>query len=110
LGYFVAFSSDGQLLALAQDRNRIELRNAATLQHLASLEMRGSATLSGLSLSPDGAWLAAAADFNSVIALWDLRRLREELAALHLDWEMAPYPPPGPAEPLRVEVIPARPP
>jgi serine/threonine protein kinase/WD40 repeat protein len=81
----VAFTRDGRLLALVHDRNRIHLRDAGTLLHLATLEIPGPAILTGLSLSPDGTRLAANTNYN-VIALWDLRRLRQELAALGLDW------------------------
>jgi serine/threonine protein kinase/WD40 repeat protein len=105
----VAFTREGELLALAQGRNRIGLHDAATLRHLATLETSGPASLSGLSLSPDGTRLAATTDHN-LIALWNLRRLRQELAALDLDWEMPPYPPAGrdtePGEALRVEILP----
>jgi serine/threonine protein kinase/WD40 repeat protein len=105
---YVAFSGDGRLLALGQGFNRIELREAGTLRHLATLELPGQAILRGLSLSPDGTRLAAAINWK-LIALWDLRRLRQELAALDLDWEMPPYPPaehtaePVPA--LTVEIL-----
>jgi WD40 repeat protein len=92
----VAFARDGGLLALVDGRNRIGLHDAVTLRHLATLETpAGPASLTGLSLSPDGTRLAAATDYG-VIALWDLHRLRHELAALDLDWEMPPYPPAGP--------------
>jgi WD40 repeat protein len=90
----VAFTRDGRLLALVDGRNRIRLYGAAALplRPLATLETpEGPANLTGLSLSPDGTRLAATTDYN-VIALWDLRRLRQELAALDLDWEMPPYP------------------
>jgi WD40 repeat protein len=105
----VAFTRDGKLLALVQGRNRIELRDATTLppRHLATLEIPGPAGVWGLGLSPDGTRLAATTDYN-VIALWDLRRLRQELAALGLDWEMAAYQraeDEKPAEPLSVEVL-----
>jgi serine/threonine protein kinase/WD40 repeat protein len=107
---YVAFTRDGTLLALAQGRNCIDLHNAATLRHLARLEISGPATVTGLSLSPDGTRLAATTDCN-VIALWDLRRLRQALAALDLDWDLASYSPAvpnaSPAQLLTVEVIPA---
>jgi hypothetical protein len=91
----------------------MDLYDTATLQHLATLETpAGPASLTGLSLSPDGTWLAATTDYN-VLALRDLRRLRQQLAALGLDWEMPPYPPPepdaSPGQPLRIEFIPAAP-
>jgi serine/threonine protein kinase/WD40 repeat protein len=82
----VAFTRDGGLLALVEGRNRIRLHEAATLRQLATLETPGGrASLTGLALSPDGTRLAATTDCN-VIALWDLHRLRQELAALDLDW------------------------
>jgi hypothetical protein len=40
-----------------------------------------------------------------VIALWDLRRLRQELATLGLDWEVAPYPPARHTEPVRALTV-----
>jgi WD40 repeat protein len=103
-----AFTPDGRLLAVVQGRNRVHLHDAATLRHLATLETpAGPASLTGLSLSPDGTRLAAATDYN-VVALWDLRRLRQELAALDLDWAMPPYPPAEqgaePVQPLTVEI------
>jgi hypothetical protein len=45
-------------------------------------------------LSPDGTHVAAGRDH--IIHLWDLRRIREHLAARGLDWDAPPYPPPGP--------------
>jgi hypothetical protein len=103
----IAFARDGGLLALAQGRNRIGLHDAATLRHLATLEIPGPTSLSGLSLSPDGTRLAATTEYH-VVALWDLRRLRQELAALDLDWELPPYPAAGhaaePVHALTVEI------
>jgi WD40 repeat protein len=106
----VAFTRDGRLLAVVEGRNRIHLRDAATLRLLATLETPGGrASLTGLSLSPDGTLLAATTDYN-VVALWDLHRLRQELAAMDLDWELPPYPSAGqavgPRQPLNVEVLP----
>jgi serine/threonine protein kinase/WD40 repeat protein len=106
----VAFARDAGLLALAQDRNHIHLHDAVTLRQLARLQVPGPVDLTGLSLSPDGTRLAAATQ-QDVVVLWDLRRLRQELAALDLDWEMPPYPPAKPvaeaAWVLTVEVLPA---
>jgi WD40 repeat protein len=106
----VAFTRDGGLLAVVQGRNRIELHDTTNLppRHLATLEIPGPAGVWGLSLSPDGTRLAAITDYN-VIALWDLRRLRQDLTALALDWQTTSGPPPGhdekPAEALTVEVL-----
>ena len=79
------------MLALGQNRNRVQLHDAATFQRLATLEMPGPASLTGVSLSPDGTRLALTTEYN-ILVLWNLRRLREELAARDLDWEMPPFP------------------
>jgi serine/threonine protein kinase/WD40 repeat protein len=105
----VTFTPDGRLLAVVDGRKRVQLYDVAGLppRRLATLEIPGSANVSGLSLSPDGARLAANTE-QHVIALWDLRRLRQELAALDLDWETPPYPPAEaagePVQPLTVEI------
>jgi WD40 repeat protein len=86
-----AFAVDSRLLAVAHARDQILLCDAATGQHLATLETPGRKDLTGLTLSPDGSRLAMATT-DDVLGLWDLRRLREQLAALGLDWETPPYP------------------
>jgi hypothetical protein len=105
----VAFTRDGRVLALSQGRNRIDLHEAATLRHLATLEAPGTAHLTGLALSPDGTRLAAATTYNMIV-LWDLRRLRQELTPLGLDWDLPPYPSDEhaaePLQALTVKVLP----
>jgi serine/threonine protein kinase/WD40 repeat protein len=105
---YVAFAGDGRLLALAHARNLIHLYDTATWQQLVTLETPGLKDLTGLALSPDGSRLAMAT-VDGVLGLWDLRWLRQDLAALGLDWDLPAYPPPGPdasrGQPLRVEVI-----
>lgn len=42
-----------------------------------------------------------------MVRVWDLRVIRKRLAAMNLDWDLPPYPPPtsvGPARPLKVEI------
>ncbi len=107
---YVAFASDGRLLALAHARHLVQLWDAATWQQLATLETPGQKDLVGLALSPDGSRLALVT-VDEALSLWDLRRLRQELAALGLDWEMPPYPPEPDDDqavaPLQVEILPA---
>jgi WD40 repeat protein len=106
----VAFAGDSRLLALADGRNVIHLYDATTWQHLASLETPGQKDVTGLALSPDGSHLAVATA-DGALGLWDLRRLRDLLAALGLDWDLPPYPFAGrespPVEPMQVEILPA---
>jgi hypothetical protein len=46
---------------------------------------------------------------DGVLGLWDLRRLRERLAALGLDWDLPAYPSSGreapPVEAMQVEIL-----
>lgn len=56
--------------------------------------------------TPDGTRIVTAD--SAGIAVWDLRSLRRELAALGLDWDAPPFPEPpasAPTRPLRVEVV-----
>jgi len=79
------------------------------LRRLATFETPdGPIHLMTLGLSADGTLLAATTD-HSLIAIWNLRQLRQELAALDLDWEMPPYPTgkqdAGPSANLTMEVL-----
>jgi hypothetical protein len=41
------------------------------------------------------------------VQLWDLRHIRAQLADMHLDWDLPPYPPEAPAKsPLKAVVVP----
>jgi hypothetical protein len=62
-------------------------------------------------IGPDGTQLAALLWDHHLVA-WDLRRIRQELAGMNLDWEGPPFAPatqPGPSEPLRVTLNPFSP-
>jgi WD40 repeat protein len=88
-----AFSPDGRVMARTSGGNRIQLLETATEKPLATLEPPGSITWVGRSsFSPDGTRLAAMQG-DQQVQLWDLRLLRQELAEMHLDWDMPPYPP-----------------
>jgi WD40 repeat protein len=80
-------------MARTSGGNRIQLLETATEKPLATLEPPGSITWVGRSsFSPDGTRLAAMQG-DQQVQLWDLRLLRQELAEMHLDWDMPPYPP-----------------
>jgi WD40 repeat protein len=101
----LAFSRDGQLMALASSRWLVQLREVSTGNELASLEYPDTATISWLAFSPSGTQLAVATDG---VYLWDLRRLRQELAALNLDWDQPPFSLPNAtssANPGRVKIL-----
>ncbi len=85
-----AFSPDGQLVALCVSPQRILLAEAATgrtIAHLPSLQ-----PLSALSLafSPDGTKLIGSTHKKTAL-LWELRRIREELRGMDLDWDQPPF-------------------
>jgi serine/threonine protein kinase/WD40 repeat protein len=85
----MAFSPDGRLLALAANGRDIQLLNPANGAELATLTAPDAHRLEQIAFSGDGTRLAASID-GRAIQLWDLRRLREELAALGLDWPDTP--------------------
>jgi WD40 repeat protein len=102
----LAFSPDGEVVAVAHSRSRVQLIESATGAELANLEPPYPGEVSGLCFSPDGSVLAVGTS-NHFLRLWDLRRIRERLARMGLDWHLPPYPPAGrleSSEPLRIHV------
>jgi WD40 repeat protein len=84
------YSPDGRILALTRNGFLIQLLDADTYEELATLESTQLLTLGQLAFSPDGTRLAAACMANTVL-IWDLRLIRETLAAMNLDWPQPPY-------------------
>ncbi|HZU35957.1 MAG TPA: protein kinase, partial [Gemmataceae bacterium] len=93
-----AFTQDGRILAISASARLVRLVDIDTGLELVSLEAPDARHISSLSFSPDDTQLAVGC--NGQIQVWDLRYLRDELAALGLDWEAPPYPPPGSIAPL----------
>jgi tetratricopeptide (TPR) repeat protein len=90
--YSVAFSRDGQLLAILPTPQEVRLLDPNTGLELATLTAPDRHMILGLCFSPDGCQLAAGTQ-HSLVQLWDLRTIRARLAALGLDWDRPPYPP-----------------
>ena len=86
------FSPDGRVMARTAEGGSIQLLETSTAKPLATLEAPGSFGGAKFQFSPDGSLLAAR-DGDQQLRLWDLRLIRQELAELHLDWDMPPYPP-----------------
>jgi len=78
----MAFSADGLLLALLRGRNsEVRLISVPDGRGLATLE-----TGPPLCFSRDGSQLATAGEDLRSVFVWDLRLIRQQLAALKLDW------------------------
>ncbi len=91
----MAFSANGQLLALAHTRSVIRLLRADTFEMLANLESPNTQMIYDFQFSPDSARLAVLRS-GDVTEIWDLHQLRRELASIspQLDWDL---PPPTPS-------------
>jgi WD40 repeat protein len=89
---FTAFSPNGRVMARTMEGYNIQLLETSTEKPLATLEAQASSGVSTFQFSPDGSHLAAQ-QRDRQVQLWDLRLIRQELAELHLDWDMPPYPP-----------------
>ena len=88
------------------DGHVIQLLETATEKPLMTLEVPGFGRVAKFKFSPDGCMLAAT-QYDQQVQLWDLRLIRQELARMHLDWDMPPYPPASNTEatgPVTLEV------
>jgi len=88
----MAFTSDGHTLALAFSRYQVKLVETRTGRASATLETPPLEEAAELAFSPDDTRLAVASGKEGV-RVWDLRRIREQLAELGLDWNAPPLPP-----------------
>jgi tetratricopeptide (TPR) repeat protein/WD40 repeat protein len=89
----MAFTRDGRMLAITHSQQVIKLIDPATGKEFVTLEAPEPLPIYQLCFSPDGSHLAAWGGAG-VTQLWDLRRIRQQLQAIGLDW---PDPPPAPA-------------
>jgi serine/threonine protein kinase/WD40 repeat protein len=101
-----AFSLDGKVLAVAVSLTAVRLWDADTWRPLARVQGPDADLIRQVAFTPDGTRLLVWGP-GGTIRVWDLRRVREQLAEAGLDWDQPAYPPappPGDAKPLRVEV------
>lgn len=100
----MAVSADGAILAASLGAGSVTLLAASTGLPLAELPAPDDLEITSLAFSPRGETLAAGLA-GPLVHLWDLRRLRHELAAMNLDWPAPPLPPaPVPAEKPQISV------
>ena len=83
----MAFSPDSQMLAISCGRTIVRLLEAKTARTLAEFEAPLLSQVLGITFSPDGGKLLAS-DGLGQIHVWDLRLIRQRLAAMQLDWDL----------------------
>jgi serine/threonine protein kinase/WD40 repeat protein/tetratricopeptide (TPR) repeat protein len=84
-----AFTGDGRLMAACID-GKVSLADAATGRELTRLSTVQPVAPTPLSFCPDGTKLVVSSDRNTA-HVWDLRRVRGQLAPMGLDWDAPPY-------------------
>ncbi len=102
-----AFAPDGALLAITHSLRAVKLIDLDSSREVATLETPNCEMLAGVCFSPDGALLAVGDERHSV-HVWDLRRIRTQLAAMSLDWNRPSYEPaaePIPANSLIFHIV-----
>jgi serine/threonine protein kinase/WD40 repeat protein/tetratricopeptide (TPR) repeat protein len=87
-----AFTDDGRMMALAIAPDQVLLADPANGRELARLTTLQSVNPTPLAFSPDGTKLVAGTNQKTAL-LWDLRRIREQLVPMGLDWDAPPFPP-----------------
>jgi eukaryotic-like serine/threonine-protein kinase len=106
------FSPDNRLAAFGREDGSIQLVLSETDQEIARLPSPEVGRISASGFSPDGSLLLASGEETGALYVFDLRRIRMQLAELGLDWDLPPFPPARPEEtnptlalPLRVKLI-----
>jgi WD40 repeat protein len=88
------YSADGRILASVAGGGEpcaVQLLDGHTLEELATLTPPETYTTTDLAFSPDGALLAQITNHAGVVHVWDLRRIRERLGTMGLDWDLPPF-------------------
>ncbi len=100
-----AFSADGRLLALGDQKGVVRLVLPETGAEIARLTISEPTRLRPLSFAPDGTQLVAIGFETLAVYVFDLRAIRRELRDLDLDWDAPPLPPARPAAPFPSRLI-----
>ncbi|MCI0456805.1 MAG: protein kinase, partial [Gemmataceae bacterium] len=93
---WIVFAPDSKMVAVLHSVSEVRLVDPATGRPFACLPTAGSPYC----FSSDGSQLVTHAGRGGAFQVWDLRRIRQQLKELDLDWDLPPYPPPSPPAPL----------
>jgi WD40 repeat protein len=85
--------SDSRLVAWNSTKGYVTLVDAETGRKLAQLEDPHQDGYRPMTFSPDGTLLIGVSNDSACIRVWDLRRIRQGLVELGLDWDALPYEP-----------------
>jgi WD40 repeat protein/Flp pilus assembly protein TadD len=88
------FSSDGRLMALSVSAHQIRLAETASSWAVAHLTTLQPLSATPLAFSPEGTRLIASTNRGYAL-MWDLRRIRDQLGTIDLDWDQPSFPPEG---------------
>jgi hypothetical protein len=86
----IALSHDGRTMAITPSLRQVRLIETATCRALATFSAPEQPLIQGLCFSPDDSQLGVTTD-DPAVQVWDLRRLREYLATLRLDWDLPSF-------------------
>jgi WD40 repeat protein len=99
----LGIAPDGSAVAVPYSQETVRLVRAESFAEITTLTAPEPGLVVATDISPDGALLLATA--GPRLHLWDLRRLRQELKALGLDWDLPEYPPAPPQNARPLEVV-----
>jgi eukaryotic-like serine/threonine-protein kinase len=100
----LSIAADGRLAAGTFSKSSVRLFDPGDGRALATMEAPGEPVVHSVALAPMGDRLAVCS--TDGLAVWDLRAIRGKLAAMNLDWEAPPLPPPPSNPPLTIMVDP----
>jgi WD40 repeat protein/tRNA A-37 threonylcarbamoyl transferase component Bud32 len=100
-----AISPDSRYVAAAENAGKVRLNRIDNGELIARFDAPGEDYLADINFSPDGRYLFGMNAERTKHHVWDLWKLRRQLAELKLDWETTPAPEAAAVrEPIVVEI------
>jgi hypothetical protein len=92
-GFAFPFSPDARMLAVETGQGVLRLIDPATGEEYGQLEDPAQDSARFLRFSADGTMLVATNHESQSTHVWDLRKIRRELAEMDLDWDLPAFKP-----------------